>query len=494
MRELQMKFIGKPTNVRWFRLLNIIERDQNFKIKDLARQVEVSQRTIIKDVNSFKDYFSDSVLFLPSKGNGYTFEEIDRIKYKEQKQELLRNELLFEIVGNVFYGEQVTIEEIADYYTTSESTVRRLLLQIIPVLKAYDLKLSLTPIDFVGEEGSLRKFFKDFYYEGEETPHTILPPKDLHELVLNKIVEQLGNYEVGSGTTPAAFYYTLFIAIERYRQGHSITIPNDLKEIIFNDKDFLLLYSLRNEIEKEFGVLLATDEFAWVYVICICKRTINRIDQEDLFFKKYNFWPALTLITREFLSEHQLDDWNQPGLKIFLQAFFLSKKINDLICPTLNKVQKEVIDAVKENNPIVYDRNLNFLKHCNTSISFSFSYIEDLCVSLTMYSDIIIEYYSVPKKILFLLEGDHLMCQNTRMLAQRILGNKNSIVFLPLQKLTDSFLNEEKVDLVVTNYRPYLVDYQVNTECILINTVPNSKDWERIIEKVNPYFKRILFK
>ncbi len=79
----------------------------------------------------------------------------------------MQNEILFELLGNVFYGELEDVAELIDRFHISETSFRRYLRQIEPVLKEYGLKLSLTPIDLKGDEANIRKFFKDFYYEGK---------------------------------------------------------------------------------------------------------------------------------------------------------------------------------------------------------------------------------------------------------------------------------------------------------------------------------------
>lgn len=491
MRDLQMKFISSHANVRWFKILNIVEDERSFTIKNLADRTGVSQRTVIKDINYLKDFFEGCAGFV-SGVNGYQFEEIDLLRYKQQKCKLIQSELLFEIIGNIFFGEKETIEDVVDYYNSSESTVRRLLLQIQPTLEAYGLKLKLYPIDIIGSEGALRKFFKDFYYIGEKTPHTLFPPNHLYQ-VINQLVHHLESYEVGSGMTPAAFYYSFFIAIERYQNGYAISLPSDLKVILYNDKDFLLLYSIYTDLEAAFDVLLPMEEFGWVYLVAIGKRTIDRPDQEKTFYDKYNLWPVISQVATAYINENGIDMWNQNDIETFIRSFFLSKKINNSFSPAENKVMNEVNRAVKENFPDSFARNFRFLTAHQDLLAFSACFLEDICVSLTMYSEMLNEFYSLPKKVLFLLEGDHLICQNMHMLAQQILGYRNKIITLPLSKLSKEVIQREKIDLIVTNYAQFLTDLNIDTNFVLVNSIMNRKDWERVIEKVNPSMKRMLF-
>lgn len=78
MKNLQLKFIADPTTVRWFRILNLFERTQIATKGQLAKLNEVSERTILTDINKLKEYFSDSAKIV-STNNGYLFEK--RIPY-----------------------------------------------------------------------------------------------------------------------------------------------------------------------------------------------------------------------------------------------------------------------------------------------------------------------------------------------------------------------------------------------------------------------------
>ncbi len=79
------------------------------------------------------------------------------------------------------------------------------------------------------------------------------------------------------------------------------------------------------------------------------------------------------------------------------------------------------------------------------------------------------------------------------MLAQHILGYRNKIVTLPLSKLSKEIIKREKIDLIVTNYAQFLTDLNIDTNFVLVNSIMNKKDWERVIEKVNPSMKKMLF-
>ncbi len=140
---MQLAFISNRTTARLFRLLSTIERDRVFTIGDLAERNQVTQRTIANDIKYMKEYFGDSIA-LVSGNSGFVFEEKKPADY-QKKAKLVKNECLFEIIGNIFHGKLSKVDELAHHYHFSESTFRRLLNQRNPILKAMACSGHLIP-------------------------------------------------------------------------------------------------------------------------------------------------------------------------------------------------------------------------------------------------------------------------------------------------------------------------------------------------------------
>lgn len=491
MRDLQLAFISNRTTKRLFRVLSVMERDRLFTIGEMAEKMQVTQRTIANDLKYVKDYFGDCITLI-SGNSGFLFEEKKPSVYQEKKHELLENECLFEIIGHIFQGELMDIDELAHHYHFSESTFRRLLGQSNKILSSYRLKWVSNPLTIEGSEADLRKFFKDFYYEGIDTAHTLVPDPVLHELVLTQLNNKLGQYDIGSGTTPAAFYYTFFIAIKRASLGFPITVPKYLIELAYKGNSFSLLYSLKDGINKLYGVELAKEEFAWIYLVTICKRTLDREASEEKFYQQFHQGSEIAKLTEAYLQEFELTNESYAKIKIFLQSFFLSRKVNYALAPALNKEAQDIKESLMRSDNENYQRNLRFLKKHQRKDFLAAPYLEDICVSLTIYSDLIFDFYSPTKRIYFLLEGDHFICQQIRTRAMQQFGTKHKLTFLPLQHLTQEMLNADHIDLIVTNYNRYLLDYIIETDYLLLKAVPDEHDWRNLERKIDPYRKPFL--
>lgn len=484
MRELQLKFICNAVTARWLRVLNIIEREQTFTITNISERLEVSQRTLIADIGYLKKHFEYSARFT-YQNNRYTFEETDRLLYQEQKQALLSEEILFEIMGNIFYGEHETIAALAEYYNYSENTLRRFLSLAQKALRDYELTLTFTPVMIIGNEESIRKFFFDFYYEGAPTSHTLHPPKELHELLIEELSEHLGEYEIGTGCTVTAFYYLLYITIERSRQGFLITLPETLTSIDYQEQDFRLLFTLQEPIEKRYGVRLSKEEFCWVYYQVIIRRTLHNTKQEQTFYQRFNHWPQLSTVTTTFLTSRSIDKEQQKQLIPFFNSFFLTRKINDQISPVLNKLMEEEKESVLVHYPNELKQCRQFLEDHRKTLGLTPSYSEDIANSLTLYSHILFRYYAPARTICFLLEGDYFITQYIRAQAQQLLGYHHHIRYLKIRELNEEQLNGNQIDLLVTNYSPYVSEYRLTTDYVLMKQVPDRLDWIRVLDKLN---------
>lgn len=488
LKEQQLVFISDPVIKRVFRILDYIEIETRFTIDELSKMNNVTSRTTIKDIKFLKEHFLDSIELVY--GNyGYNFEEKNSIIYAQKKIELLQNEVLFYLVGKIFYGETDSINELSYKHGFSETAFRRLLRKCEPVLSSYGLKWKLHPLDIEGDEASLRKFFKDFYYEGYKTPFMLFPDQDMRNLFLGKV----DRLEVGTGTTPTAFYYTVFISIQRFLREKSISIPNSFLKKIAQEKDFILLCTLLKSTKELYNVKLSNEECAWIYLITVSKRTLEEVNQEHEFYQRFNEWPEIDKITNLYLNKQKTTLNIKNSIKIFLQTFFLSRKIQDLLSPILNKVNIKIMNVAKNIYGEEYRKNLNFINESNVSLGLSPDYLEDISASLTVLSLILVDMYKPSVNIGFLFEGDHFVVQMLQNQVKKIFSMHN-VIFLPIQNLSRDKLSDKSIDLYVTNYEEYIPNYIKNLNYVLIKSLPDERDWKRVIGELNSFQANLIGK
>ncbi|MBW9323880.1 HTH domain-containing protein [Enterococcus casseliflavus] len=491
MQYLQLKFIVDQTLVRLFKILNILERTQLTTKSELAEYVNVSERTVLNDINKLKDYFLGSIK-ISSTNMGYSFELEDAILFLKQKEHLLQNEVLLELLGNIFYGESDEFADLTERFHLSETTLRRYIKQIEPVFEEYELRLTLSPIDLKGNEANIRKFFKDFFYEGNTTPQTLVPPQDLHEFVRKSISDEIPRISIGTGTSPVEFYYSLYIAIERSRQGNKVTIPQKLVDRVIKGNNFQIIYLLQPVIKEHYNVELSTMEFCWLYLITICKRPLDRVDHDMVFCEQLQLQNSFDTLTKEYLRT-SFPELQYTDAYWVVQAFFYSRNINHLITPVQNKIMFEVIESTKHEYSQIYIKNYLYLEGSLADLGLTSMCLEDISASLTLLIVRLQEQLlQKRKKVFFLLEGDLYTCQNIKARAIYCFGDRHDLFFITIQMLTNEFLGQESIDLVVTNYSDYLYEYTVNTDFLLIKLVPDNQDWQLLFRKIDPLMLEIL--
>lgn len=484
MRQLQLDFMTNALTIRWLRILTIIEKEPTFILVDLAERLSVSHRTLVKDIHGIKQYFGECIT-LQAKQPGYQFEEVHHACYRKKKADLVEPEVLFVIVGEIFRGEFKSLLELAHEYSYGESTIRRFLLRAEKSLKAYGLKFTLNPVNLVGEEENIRKFYYDFYFGGEYTSHTIRPPKELRSIVIAQLSGQLSAYEVGTGASASAFYFLIYLVIMRAKQEQYVTVSASQKESVKKEEDFRLFSSLQSVLEEAFEVKIPEDELVWLYLILVNQRAMQAIEQEQLFIKRFNQWPLIQSLVGAYFSDPQFDRWDHEKLEGFLAAFLVSKCLMHTLHPIWNMLQVEERAQVSKKQAEAYQKNHQFLRQYQEDLGLEDPYFEDIVVEFTLFTNLLLASYSPQKTILFLLEGEGLLVQTIRQEAEQRIGNQHRLLFLQLQELMLERINGEEIDLIVTNYRPYLWEYPLKKDFLLVNTIPSEADWTRISQHLN---------
>ena len=324
-----------------------------------------------------------------------------------------------------------------------------------------------------------------FIMEVHSPPHTLQPPKDLHSQLVKRIRALSGKQELGSGVTVTAFYYLLYITMEKSGQGHPITVPQPLWESVSQEKDFQLLLELQPFIENHYGQLLSEEEFTWLHLQLLSSRTINRPDWEQVFFNNFNQWEEFDGISDAFLLFRGIEPGERLLLTTFLNSFFLSRTINHAISSVLNKLFMEEKRAIRTSYSKEVTKNHYFLEEYRERVFGTDAYFEDIVLSLTLYSQLLFHYYAPKRTLLFLLEGEPLIIRTIQARARQMFGDRHTVNYLKIDELSEKHLNDKTVDLLVTNYSPYLSEYRFTKDYVLMNQIPDRQDWERVLEKVN---------
>ena len=473
----------------------LIESQKEIFIKDLSKNLQVSDRTIRYDIESINDSLNEYDLNLIEKmSKGLLKFDIKSLKflldssyqkadffYEEYREELILIQIAFE--------EKININELADKFLLSRSTIKIILRNIDSILNNYDLKLTLNPqkgLKIVGEEESIRKLQLKILNQCEFNSNHQSSDKDflrklLHnyflEIDINRIKVFI-NYILNSLNkiiSDEAYNILInysFIMIKRIKEGKNLLsvknsnfFSNTLEYNTINRATPLLEVSEnikinKNEIIKFTDYLLGSHSYNttfssyenWIEIEILIKKIIilfsNLINvdlQNDTILLEglvnhikptvYRIKNKIELensITKEFLEfDYKLFETTKKSLYILKD--FLGEEIPDSEVAFIGVYFKSALD-----------RNINIKKEV--------------------------------KNIIIVCGSGY---GTSKLIAQQIKNryNVNIVDTIPMNQL-EKYLYQKNIDVIVTNIKG-LNREEIKIPTIFVKTILTSEDFEK---------------
>lgn len=489
MRALQVNFLVDKTNIRMLKILNILERKKIASSKELSSHTSSTVRTLISDIGEIRQRFA-TCINLVSRADGYEMEIIDLEKFNETKREVVEYEPLYILFKAIFYGELYTVGEWTERLHLSENSLRRYLRQITPVLDEYGLSLTFTPLNLTGNELNIRKFFLDFFYEVEATPHTVFP-----SLFISQVVKTFFSDHVSTptGMTPGELSYIFYITIERVSKGNIIQVKDDLLLKFKDSIDFSNFMMIENELYEHYSINLPDSELLFVFLLYITRRRFQSEDEEAAFVHAFDYWPGVTEISQQYVETFHSHSPDRETITYFTEAVFLSIKINDLLAPVLNKNLDDLNTYINDNFTEEVSKMACFFEEQNKLLKINSGYMDNVINTLVLYNETIQDLFwqDRSKKLCFILEGNAMMRVSLEAKAKMYLAHYHYLYFPSFLDISEDFLKENEFDLLITNYDEFWFDINQGTETIIIKSIPDIQDWNRILNKVNPRITKL---
>lgn len=485
MKNLQLLFLTNKAAFRWLKILNILERSRICTAQIISERANITTRTLIKDMQEIR-YFFDQSIELTTSNRGYSFEIRNYKKYHSLKRELVENDPLFVLLNSILLGDLHTVEEWAFRFHLSESTMKRHILSVTHILNHYDLKFSLTPVDIIGPEVNIRKFFKDFYYDVELTPHTLLPFEEMRDVFfhLNENVRE--NLE--TNISPSDFRYFLYIMIQRSIQEKKMPEIQRTFEYKKNEKQFLSV--IKKSILKVYDCNISDNELNILYIYLISHRRLTQINEETVYCKRFGNSETDRYICKRFIKSYE-DHFEKKPLDseffVFIEAFFISLNWLSHIGDIMNKSSLISINFCKEKYSQECEFTVSFLKDRYPKISESGKYFEDVAISLVLSIEAIRDIYvRNPHKIAVLIEGSYYIRRMIEAKVLRYFRGYHQILFPTIEEMTEEYFDKNKVDIFITNQEEYITELVTNIDYVLFKSLPDAEDWNKLLTRINP--------
>ncbi|MDB1688422.1 helix-turn-helix domain-containing protein [Enterococcus casseliflavus] len=490
MKNFQLKFIKNRSLIRRLQLLNEFEKNPSSTLGDLSEVTKSSTRTIIADIAMIREHFNDAIEIYSSKF-GYLFEELDPEAYIKQKQNLVKDEPFFMILESIFFDELQSVLDWSLTLNLSEQALLGYLKKMNGLLKPFNLRLSTNPVTLVGSEIDIRRFFCLFYYESDINVNTIFPSLDVQDAVIE--ITNLLHSKKQPASTFSYFSYILYITLERSKKGLQVELSPELKEIFYAYDSLISPDTLTEILYSYFHYRLPEDEIIYLLLCLICRRKINHPSIEE-FCQSYNRWPEIKQVAKDFYAINRGNSYDEQKDLHWLESFFTIVKIRDMLSPIMNVNIDDLTQFVKDKFSHEYKRNYAFLaKHKLVKKLYSPSYLEDFCASLTIHMEAIKEEnWGTQRTIAVIFEGNEYVCEYAESIVRKYLGRFHTLYYPDASELSPAYLKEKQIDLLVTNYSEYTMEYLLEVECILLKSFPDATDWNRLLNQINPRILRLV--
>lgn len=482
MEHFQLKFLTNKQTVRMLTWLSYFQHEPEVTVAELKQRSGVSAKTIATDIAYIKQFFYGTIT-LDSSNRGYLFSVNQNASFLEKKRSLLENEPLFIIIESIFRNRCLNISEWSEKLHLSVSTLLRYLRRIEPILSEYNLSLNTYPVDFSGTELDIRCFFQDFYYESDITPHTVFPTQDIQNLALSLKTSDL--FSEYTFISLGDFNYILFIALTRFycgkhiehREGYRkdlIDRANELGDLIHSNLDI-------NLIEMNL------DEKVYVYMQLLFRRSVFRETPEQSFQKLLTKNPLADRLSIQYTNLICPDKSLYKQTFPFVSSFFYSQLLKYSISPVLIHNIEDVTSYVQQELSRTYSTAISFIrKNMEHTLHLNGKQIRSLAANLTLFTESLKKTHMIkPKNIVFLLEGNYLICEYIRVTALERLGGSNTLYFPGMQDMSREYFKSNKIDIVVTNYSEYLFDDLGDVVYLLFDSMPNERNWTQLAKLIN---------
>lgn len=251
-----MKSLIKAVDRRRLTLVEyLIETNDWITLKYLAQELDVSARNLKDDIAYLREANLGIKIETGSQGIRINSDySTGMIKFY---QDIIKSNLTFKILEEIFFDENLSINELAAKTQSSTSTIYRTIELINDVLAVYNCRVESNPCRIIGDEHFIRNFYRAYF--NESYPILDWPfrhyDRDQFDKAFDLIITFLGRFQdFDHELSDFAFYeiakIILTVNIIRYQNGHLVP-EKPGKNIYFTIISRILkLFSLPKDLKR----------------------------------------------------------------------------------------------------------------------------------------------------------------------------------------------------------------------------------------------------
>ena len=265
--------------------------------KEIGEVMELSSKTIRKEINSLNSVIKDKGAIVESKpGKGFIFIIKDKAKFRDflkkdwykyayyQEEDGDKNLRYINILRTfLFSNSYIKQYELAEVFHISESQINKDLPYVRQILEKYNLELVSKPYYGMKIEGSEKNIRLAIKNEIREDP--LLFENDKNTDLFKQIERIVDKIDFGDDYyMPYVSFKNLvihlYISILRIKEGRYISIPKDLEDKISSKEEFKIASRIVRKLEENLNIEIPNQELIYITMHLVAKNTVR--DQEKI--------------------------------------------------------------------------------------------------------------------------------------------------------------------------------------------------------------------
>lgn len=482
-------FLTKSDKTKIQLLYTLLERKKWWKLDELAKQFQVSKKSIKLYLQEFEKVFKNfkgEITLFYDNNQSILLKKTENFPIYNVYLHYYKKSYNFRLINHMFIYPQHRLEDFARCQFTSISTVYRYGKLLIPFFQRFKIKFQPYALKLIAPESAIRSFYYYFYWQSYV--NNCWP----FEIEKSSISKQLDCFEeiykiTFNPTQRKIFEFWLAIIRWRHISGFPAEVDKEWEEVITMDQYFSLLEKW-NQSCKQLSLSdyreLPYEELLYLYQIIYSYGIIDgnpKYENEHAMIHKMNNSVSFQSVCYfaagvKLLFDYELD-LNDPELIFNFVAFH--ERARQFYGNTDIFFNRLFSKDIHRSNNEIYQTILELRSYLEEKASKETKQIFENWEQLVLNYYFILDYYDllVPEtkeiKILLLSDVHHSYRLWLKHKIIQFFGKVYNMYFFDYEK------DIEQVDLVISNYyincggKPFL----------LMRTIPTERNW-RTLEKM----------
>lgn len=254
-------------------------------ITELATIFNYSPRIIKADITDLRERHSDFQF-----ETGYLGVRIAKKSTQGIQSiysEIISKSLTYQLLEEIFFDETLSVDELADMFFVSSSTIYRTISQINDYFNLrYHCYVVANPCRFIGNEQNIRLFYRTYFSE----KNTVLewPFLDTDENQVNQLFDKILSFITSEMAVDFAYYedikLVVLVNLIRYKHHHLVNTSEEESDML---NLFLQIYKYTIQpLGMKSSILINKESFYQIFGPYIRKDAAKNIKQLQKFKKK----------------------------------------------------------------------------------------------------------------------------------------------------------------------------------------------------------------